>query len=117
MVPHLTPFEPLKIMDIFATYLGGGGGRGSELVWFRGPKTYLVTSPKKTKKKMDSRIMGTFRNGHFLSAWILLWVWMTTVPSSMWSILKRGLQLSFSYQVCQNRMKRSQVIGSSVQEF
>ena len=72
---------------------------------------------KKQKKNMDSRIMGTFRNGHFLSAWILLWVWMTTVPSSMWSILKRGLQLSFSYQVCQNRMKRSQVIGSSVQEF
>ena len=116
MVPHLTRFEPLKIMDIFATYLGGGG-RGFELVWFRGPKTYLVTSPKKTKINMDSRIMGTFRNGHFLSAWILLWVWMTTVPSSMWSILKRGLQLSFSYQVCQNRMKRSQVKGSSVQEF
>ena len=27
---------------------------------------------------MDSQIMGTFRNWHFLSAWILLWVWMTT---------------------------------------
>ena len=78
------------------------------------PPRVQVTIPK---KNMDSRIMGTFRNGHFLSAWILLWVWMTTVPSSMWSILKRGLQLSFSYQVCQNRMKRSQVIGSSVQEF
>ena len=80
-------------------------------------KNLLGYKSKKNKKNMDSRIMGTFCNGHFLSAWILLWVWMTTVPSSMWSILKRGLQLSFSYQVCQNRMKRSQVIGSSVQEF
>ena len=39
-VPHLTRFEPLKIMAIFATYLRAG--RGSEPVWFRGPKT----SPK-----------------------------------------------------------------------
>ena len=40
MVPHLTRFEPLRVMAIFATYLRAG--RGSEPVWFRGPKT----SPK-----------------------------------------------------------------------
>ena len=36
MVPHLTRFEPLRIMTIFGTYLRAG--RGSESVWFRGPK-------------------------------------------------------------------------------
>ena len=40
MVTHLTRFELLKTMAIFATYLRAG--RGSEPVWFRGPKT----SPK-----------------------------------------------------------------------
>ena len=40
MVPHLTRFEPLRVMAIFGTYLRAG--RGSEPVWFRGPKT----SPK-----------------------------------------------------------------------
>ena len=33
MVPHLTRFEPLRVMAIFGTYLRAG--RGSEPVWFR----------------------------------------------------------------------------------
>ena len=40
LVPHLTRYEPLRVMAIFGTYLRAG--RGSEPVWFRGPKT----SPK-----------------------------------------------------------------------
>ena len=37
MVPHLTRFEPLRVMAIFGTYLRAG--RGSEPVWFRGSTT------------------------------------------------------------------------------
>ena len=36
----LDDFEPLRVMAIIATYLRAG--RGSESVWFQGPKT----SPK-----------------------------------------------------------------------
>ena len=36
LVPHLTRFEPLRVMAIFGTYLRAG--RGSEPVWFQGTK-------------------------------------------------------------------------------
>ena len=50
LVPHLTRFEPLKIMDIFATYLGGGGA------WLRAgmvsrSKNLLGYKSKKKQKK------------------------------------------------------------------
>ena len=62
MVPHLTRFEPLRVMAIFATYLRAG--RSAEPVWFRGPKT----SPKvpaiygATSGGPNSKLMLTLKN-------------------------------------------------------